>query len=213
MTKHSKTKFIQIFALMFLFTTQALAVTAYQLDAKILDGSSVPFIKHHGKGSMDNYLAMNLGYAPMPLLFQQVQEHDGIKLITRGEAHITVITPVEFSNDLQPYGVSIEQVDEIARSSQIQNSAFQIRCLGRGQATVKGKLETTYFLVIKSPALLEIRRKIQELVKGSPSQFDADKFYSHITVGFTKTDLHEANGVIKDESSCVAELQLAGGSK
>ncbi len=189
---------------------QAQASAVYQLDSKILNGESVPFIKHHGKGSLDNYLAMNIAYEPMPSLFQSIQHQESMKLITRGEAHITVITPVEFANDLQPYGVSIEQIDEIARSSRIQSSPFQVVCLGRGQAKLKGKLEATYFVVIQSPALVELRRKVQALVKDSNSQFQAEKFYSHITVGYTKTDLHEANGVIKDAKSCIADLPLVG---
>jgi hypothetical protein len=43
---------------------------------------------------------------------------------------------------------------------------------------------------------------------GRPGDFDADKFYSHITVGFTDRDLHEADGVIKNMDSCVAPVKF-----
>ena len=34
-------------------------------------------------------------------------------------------------------------------------------------------------------------------------------FYPHITLGFTKRDLHFEDGVRKDKSTCVADLNLA----
>jgi 2'-5' RNA ligase len=185
---------------------------SYPLDHAIQDGSGMKFIEHSGKGAMDSYLAMNLPFEPMAALFQQFQGQISHKLINRGEAHITVITPVEYSQQLKPFGITIEKINEIAEAMKIQKSSFQIVCLGKGQSNIDNKEEETYFIVVHSEDLLKIRRKVQSLLanskNGAKSDFQADKFYSHITLGFTKRDLHEADGVIKNNDSCIADLSL-----
>lgn len=72
-------------------------------------------------------------------------------------------------------------------------------------------METTFFIVVNSVDLINIRTVIQLLFiqkGGLPNQFDANNFYPHITVGFTKMDLHDSNGVIKDSRSCVQKIDL-----
>ena len=182
------------------------------LSSKVQEGTEVPFIKHAGNGAMDSYLSMNLPYPPMSELFTQVQSQTPEELKSRGEAHITVITPVEFSQELKPYGVTIQQINQIAEELQIQSSKFDIVCLGMGEAEVSGKSEQTYFVVVKSEDLLKIRQQIEDLVHESDegqSKFKADTFYSHITLGFTKRDLHESDGVIKDQNTCIADLVVS----
>jgi hypothetical protein len=184
----------------------------FHLDPKIFKGNSVNFIEYQGPGAFDNYLSMNLPFEPMADLFKQLLIKERRPLTNRGEAHITVITPVEFWNELKPFGVTMQEINQIALDAKIQNSAFQIVCLGRGEASVDGKLEQTFFVVIKSENLLAIRKRVQQLLmtkaNGQPTTFAADKFYSHITLGFTKRDLHESDGVIKNENSCVSSLSV-----
>ncbi len=134
----------------------------------------------------------------------------GDRLITRGEAHVTVLTPPEL--EAVEKFVSIEDVERIALEESIQASDLTPVCLGRGEAILdRRKRERTYFIVVRSKNLLVIRRRIEALHierGGERGVFQATKFYPHITVGFTKSDLHESHGVVKDERSCIFEVSL-----
>jgi len=195
-----------------LLTTSSHALSAqFQLNPEIQNASATPFIPHKGKGEFDSYLSMNLPFAPMAKLLEQFQAQEPRPLKDRGEAHITIITPVEFWHQLKPAGITIQQIDQIANEMKLQSSAFEIICLGKGEATLNGKDEQTYYVVVQSEALLNIRRKIQSLIKtnsGAKSDFQADKFYPHITMAYTDRDLHESDGVIKNNDACIADLKL-----
>ncbi len=169
----------------------------------------LPFLSHSGPGAFDNYQTMNLPFDPVLELHQRWVEQEKIKLIHRGEAHITVITPIEFWNVLKPQGVTIQEIQNISKDQHLQNSKFQIICLGSGQASLNGKLEKTFYLVVESEDLLRLRQKIQDLFLskgGSKNKFQPNNYYPHITLGFTQRDLHESDGVIKDKNSCVASI-------
>ncbi len=177
------------------------------LSEEIYNTKGLDFIPHTGSQAMTNYLAMNLNYKAVKVLFEELQTKLGKKLINREEAHITVVTPVEFDQVLSKF-LTMDQINRIAQNLKIQESPFTIQCLGRG---VVGKDET-YFLVIKSEALEKIRAKITEEFisnRGMPGAFKPYKnFFGHITVGFTKRDLHAQDGIKKDESSCFADVKL-----
>jgi len=60
--------------------------------------------------------------------------------------------------------------------------------------------EETFLVLVDSPKLRKIRGKIWRLfVKkgGEPSAWDPAWFFPHITIGYTKRDLHELD-VIKN---------------
>lgn len=169
----------------------------------------LPLLSHSGPGAFDNYQTMNLPFDPVLELHQRWVEQEKIKLIHRGEAHITVITPIEFWNVLKPQGVTIQEIQKISQDQHLQNSKFQIICLGSGQASLNGKLEKTFYLVVESEDLLRLRQKVQDLFLskgGSKNKFQPNNYYPHITLGFTQRDLHESDGVIKDKNSCVASI-------
>ncbi len=181
--------------------------TKIPLSSAIRSTQSTPFITHTDNSKFGSYLVMNLPYTPLKELHARLEKIQKVKLKNRGEAHITVITPVEFSEVLAPVGVTIQEINEIATQLDIQKSSFDIICLGRSN---KDKL-ATYYIVVKSEDLLKLRGQVEQLYLskgGSLGTFSAKKFYPHITVGFTKRDLHESDGAIKDEQSCIAELVL-----
>ena len=171
----------------------------------------VGFITHNGVGKYESYLQMNIFFAPVKKLFEDLDRdlyNSLSKKNARKEAHITVITPVEYRNILEPAGMSMDRINQIALEMNIQNSDFEIICLGKGE-----KIEqSTYFLVVESEDLLNIRRAIfKEFVKlgGKPSRFDPELFYPHITVGYTHRDLHlESDGVYKGMNSCWRKVQI-----
>lgn len=174
----------------------------------------VTFVSHETPGQWSSYLAMNIKFEPVKTLFNSLDERlSGTlnKQNARTEAHITVITPVEFHNVLRDK-VSISEVHKIAQAMQIQNSEFEIVCLGRGEAMVDQQLEQTYYLVVNSPRLLQIREAVFNLYKsrgGKPNLFDPELFYPHITIGYTKDDLHlGSHGVIKGKNSCFADIEV-----
>ncbi len=155
-----------------------------------------------------NYLSLTTPYEPVRKLHDELQTREGKVLITRGEAHITVITPPEF--DVLKSRLSIDDLNKIAQAKEIQASDIVPICLGKGSASLAGREENTYFIVVDSTRLREIRAQIAETYEkrgGSRNLFDPAKFYPHITVGFTKADLHEHQGVIKDRRACVYALK------
>ncbi len=160
-------------------------------------------------GPFDSYLAMNLPFSPVKELYQKIQALDGVSLKSRGEAHITVVTPVEYWSILKPHNITIEQINQIADLMKIQNSKFDPLCVGRGSVILSGKEENTYFIVVQSNDLVNIRREIQALLVqmgGGATEFNPENFYPHITIGFTSRDLHESDGIIKNTRLCVHSL-------
>ena len=169
----------------------------------------VPFLAHEGVGAFDSYLSMNLPFAPAEALWKALEKELKQPLKNRGEAHITVISPPEFSQVLGKV-LTIKEINEIATKMAIQNARFTSLCLGRAQINLEGKPEQAYFVVVRSEDLVNIRRAIFEryVTKGGEaSLWDPLHFYPHITIGFTKQDLHEeGNGVRKGINACFCEL-------
>ncbi len=149
--------------------------------------------------------------SPVANIFYQLEARLQKPLISRGEAHITVITPVEYWNILRPRGVTIREINQIAENFGIQQSRFNIVCLGQGKAILDNKIESTFFIVVNSEDLIKLRKMIQiHFVRkgGSSNEFNPYNYHPHITLGFTKVDLHESNGVIKDTRSCISKINL-----
>jgi hypothetical protein len=168
---------------------------------------AVPFEPHTGTQPMQSYLAMNLPYEHFQKSLQVVEQHERIHLKNRGEAHITVVSPVEYDNVLKRY-ISIEEINAIALKYGMQQLPIQEICIGRGQKLLQGKPERTYFVVVSAPGLIKIRELIAAAYVahgGQPQSFRPDVFFPHVTLGFTARDLHFEDGVIKNYSSCFME--------
>jgi hypothetical protein len=187
------------------------AQKSFYLDGVIHQNAPLAFKPHHGSRPFGSYLTMNVNYQPMAQLLTLFSTHYQHPLKSRGEAHITVITPVEYDKVLKKH-ITISEIDHIALAMNIQSSAFEVVCLGRGKARVSQKVEETFYVVLNSTDLLAIRQKIQDLyVKkgGDAKDFLVQHYYPHITLGFTSKDLHEGDGVIKNTQSCYAKLTSA----
>lgn len=154
---------------------------------------------------------MEIQFEPIAEIFKQLLLVERIPLTNRGEAHITVVSPIEF-NDVLKSKLTMNEIDAVAMSSSIQTSSFEVVCIGKGALEIEKKLEQTFYVVVRSKALLKIRQEVQMLfVKkgGEATLFKPFQFYPHITLGFSKRDLHESDGVIKDQRSCFGDLSLA----
>ena len=162
-----------------------------------VEGEHEKFEKHA------DYLVMTLPREGVSHLLPLIEEQDKIKLSARNEAHVTVISPPEFQT-LKAL-ISMSEINEIAERWEIQKSEVHAVCIGRGEAALNGHEERTYFVVVEAENLFSIRRAVRDLFVergGDAESFKADHFYPHITIGFTKQDLHEQNGVIKNAKSC-----------
>lgn len=182
----------------------------YHLSTKVFDNKDLPFISHRGPGPFDSYLTMEIQFAPIADLFKQLLLDQRKVLTNRGEAHITVLTPVEFHEILKSK-LTMDDIDEIARKQKLQESPFTIVCLGEGSLEMNSKLESAYYVVVRSPALLKVREEIQKawIAKGGDKEsFKPEYFYPHITLGYTARDLHLSDGVVKDESTCIRDIEI-----
>ena len=125
-------------------------------------------------------------------------------LETRGEAHITLITPPEFKVLVKkiPAEILHQMADKFIKTT----PSFEHVCLGLGEKFGAGK---TYFVVIKSADLLAFRASLAHVSKLPVTAFDPANFYPHVTIGFTQRDLHLEDGITKDTRACPEHLQFA----
>lgn len=164
------------------------------------------FYSHSGDGVFDNALAMNIQYGPIQNLRQQLNKTLGKELNyfkdwnENGEAHITVVTPVEYFNVLKSK-LNMKEIDAIADRYDIQSSRLNILGIGSAKVTIENRDEEAFFVIVDSANLRLIRQMIfYEFTRrgGDISAFDPTWFFPHITIGYTKRDLHEADGVKKN---------------
>lgn len=178
--------------------------------------AKVEFESHRGKNPFETALAMNVQYLPVKAIRNALSQYLNYQLNyftgwnKDGEAHVTVITPPEYDLILSKF-VSIDRIERIALENKMQSSDMEIRGIGRGTAIINGKEEETYFIIIHSENLLNIRQQIyQEYVNngGSKQAWDPNHYYPHITIGYSLRDLHESDNVIKDINSLDQRFEL-----
>jgi 2'-5' RNA ligase len=166
-------------------------VKSLSLDSSIIRTSEELFI------SRPNSLALNLKYQPIKDLRIELASNLGkdLKFFTGwsalGEAHVTTITPPEYKA-LSHY-VSLEEINQIAREMEIQNADLEIQGLGSGEDLFNGEIGSTYFVIVKSKRLFEIREEVEKLALSRGMKyrdFEAQLFFPHITVGYTHEDIH-----------------------
>lgn len=155
------------------------------------------------------YLAMNVDFSSLGDVRKDIEAKEKITLQHRGEAHITVISPPEYEQ-LKSV-LTMELINEVALLNRIQETPFEIVCLGRGRLRADNKTLSTYFIVLDAPGLISLRHTLATLYKtngGQPNEFKPDEYFPHITIGFNERDLHSQDGVVKDKSSCFSQMQL-----
>lgn len=155
-----------------------------------------------------HYVEMKVPYEPIAQVKSEVETRDGVILQSRGEAHITVITPLEMT--VLRARLSLEQINGTIAKLNIQSIPIQLQCLGRLQLKQGDRLLATYFLLVQAPGLLQVREKLRQqfvAAGGDGQAFVVERFRPHITVGFTERDLHPEDGVFKDSRSCLYNVE------
>ncbi len=158
--------------------------------------------------SHPDWLGLALDPEPTEQLRRQLEAVGGVPLKTRGEAHITVISPPEFAKLKSK--ISMSELDSGALRLDIQRTHWKPLCVAQG----KRQNDLTYYVVVESDGLMQLRREFLRLfVKagGDPMDFDLANYHPHITIGFTNTDLYDSDGVIKDTRNCSFDLVTPDG--
>jgi len=194
-------KYIYLF---FLFATNAFGEIQIPKDVY----KKVPFSSEFIE---DGALIRNINYEAVEAIVPQLNSLYGVKLETRGEAHITVITPPEAQGwftdhkGINYFISSIELHHKFFKT--LQDTKFEIVCVGMRE----NETNKVFYLVVDSPELFAVRAEIaQELERrasftGKKTFFDPNKYYPHITIGFEGGDVH---GVSKGAETCVQDIKF-----
>lgn len=165
----------------------------------------------------DGALIRNINYSAVKSLIPLIKEKfpeivpEIESLQTRGEAHITVITPPEaqgwFNKDKKGINFLISSIELHKKYfSSLQKTKFTPRCIGK-QSNDKGN--TVFYIVVESDDLFAIREEIQREMESRAKfskkkvYFSAKNYFPHITIGFIGGDVH---GVSKGLDTCVIDL-------
>lgn len=174
-------------------------------DLKTAD-RSIASVDH--KKENKSYLSLDLPYAAFEKIRHDVEKSQHTSLQNRGEAHITVITPPEYKKMQKK--ISMKEISALAESMDLKKAPYKLLCVGKGTAKDHGKEESTYYVVVESDRLFQIRKAVHMLYTskgGNTEDFSPETYHPHVTLGFTKRDLHLEDGVIKDASSCIYSLR------
>lgn len=209
-------KFLQMIFLTFFFFLGACAHQAPRVENKPLATSHQKEWLPQGFVTHDNWLGMNIDTHPVNEVRTQIEQIGGVPLLSRGEAHITVLTPPEFEKIKEK--MPMNKIEEVAMNMEIQRSKWKPICIGTfADPKSKGKIQNkTYYIVIESDSLIELRREIYRLylaAGGEVSAFSPHQFYPHITIGYIEKDLHEVDGAIKNTQTCLFDLVTPQGEK
>ncbi|KAJ2084401.1 hypothetical protein H4R24_000031 [Coemansia sp. RSA 988] len=168
-----------------------------------------------------SYLQQTLAFASFQDLFAEVGAVDGVDLQSRGEAHVTVVSPPEFDYVLKPAGVTIKEIEDIAINSNIQSARLKPICLGRFNGSLPKPIADTdrgnfmlYSLVVADDHgdLLSIRQQIFKLYHdkgGEGALFQPKAFWPHVTIGYDRRDLFIEDGIYKGKNFCYARIHSA----
>jgi hypothetical protein len=172
------------------------------LDARVLQANTVPFLPKTGDG-FGSYLQQNIPFEFIKPYFEAINSTFG-PLKSRGESHITTITPPEFS--ILKSKISIQEINEIALNQDIQSMEYSIICLARQSPTESA---FTYNLLVDSPKLFHLRQIVQEEFESrGGSGFDSSFFFPHITLGFETRDYFVSDGIFKNSTTCICPVPI-----
>jgi len=191
----------------------AKAASTLSISDNVYRTDRVNYEVHMGPKPFQSWIQQTLDFAYVKPLFDQVQKMIKKPLTSRGEAHITLITPPEYDQVLKPAGITMDDLNKLAVKMWIQKAEFKVKCLGRARVPLKYPTEAdeVYFIVVESDDLLKIREEIQKMYisrGGEPSLFAAHAFWPHVTLGYTFRDMFLGDGVWKDTNACWADLRV-----
>ncbi|KAJ2864361.1 hypothetical protein GGH94_002972 [Coemansia aciculifera] len=189
----------------------------FALPRDALDSHDVPFSNHSDSKPFGSYLQQTLDFTRFADLFKAINATVGT-LQSRGEAHITVVTPPEYDRVLKPAGVTIEEIEDIARQCGLQSARLQPVCVGRFSGSLPHPMSEAdngafllYSLVVADVFgdLAGIRQEVFKLYRkkgGEGALFQPEGFWPHVTLGFDRRDLFIEDGIYKGSNYCYAPI-------
>lgn len=178
------------------------ASTVLRIDPEVLATHKLDWT------AKSNYVEMKIPYEPIAQVKKEVESREGVTLQSRGEAHITVVTPPEMT--VLRTRLSLEQINGFMEKANLQKIPVQLNCLGRGQIKQGDRRLATYYVLVQAPGILQVREKLRQLFVGAGGDrqaFQPERIRLHITVGYTERDLHPEDGVIKDSRTCLYKVE------
>ncbi|KAJ2827494.1 hypothetical protein GGI24_002630 [Coemansia furcata] len=191
----------------------------YALPRDALDSHDIPFSNRTSSAPFGSYLQQTLDFACFADLLKAINATTGT-LQSRGEAHITVITPPEYDRVLKPAGVTIEEIEDIAHAHNIQNARLQPVCVGRFSGPLPNPRSEAdngsfllYSLVVADVFgdLMGIRQEVFKLYRkkgGEGALFQPEGFWPHVTLGYDRRDLFIEDGIYKGSNYCYAPIHF-----
>ncbi|KAJ1947651.1 hypothetical protein GGF37_000234 [Kickxella alabastrina] len=189
----------------------------FHLSSQALDSSKLPFANHSTLEPYQSYLQQTLDFTHFQSLFDSVNNLSGGGILrTRGEAHITVISPPEYDMVLKPAGLTIEEIEGIALRSKIQAARIAPVCLGRFKGRLKEEEQEGELLLFSLVVadvygdLMAIRRDVFKLFRergGQGALFQPEAFWPHVTIGYNQRDLFVQDGIYKGSNYCYAPVR------
>lgn len=170
-----------------------LQTARFEVAKSALQPAKAAFVSHA------DYVAANVPVGPATALRAALEAVLDGPLKNRGEAHVTTITPGEMGK--LGGKLSNREIEDIAVRSGVQRAVLTPKCVGMGETSSS----KTFYLVVESSDLLAVRSAVAAafVAKGGDrGAFDPQAFHPHVTLGFTKRDLHESDGVVKSTASC-----------
>jgi len=170
-----------------------LQTARFEVAKSALQPAKAAFVSHA------DYLAANVPVGPATALRAALEAVLDGPLKNRGEAHVTTITPGEMGK--LGGKLSNREIEDISVRSGVQRAVLTPKCVGMGETSSS----KTFYLVVESSDLLAVRSAVAAafVAKGGDrGAFDPQAFHPHVTLGFTKRDLHESDGVVKSTASC-----------
>jgi len=158
--------------------------------------------------SHPDWLALPLAFGPLEKLRKDLEKKIGKPLQHQGEAHITIITPPEFSTLSSVF--KMQEIEELMTKYKALRSPVELECVKKVTATVNKLTEESWFVAVRSKGLLEFRQEVwRNFVArgGDPESFRWQRWSPHITIGFTSRDLHDEDRVSKTDAPCVYTLK------
>ncbi|KAJ9530140.1 hypothetical protein QJQ45_023423 [Haematococcus lacustris] len=190
----------------------------FRVDKQALDGSKVAFTPRVFGNATNKYagswLGFQLSWALYEPIFAQLNSTAGVApLVNRGDVYITTISTAEYAVLSSLSSITIQDINAIAMASDIQASSFVPHCVARFRKSLvtPAVVDEAYNVPASSADLVAIRQRVSDLYQmlgGEPGMFNPTSFLPHITLGFSRRNMGDADGVFKGENACWAPISL-----
>ena len=158
--------------------------------AVLEEGDTAPVVVYEAVANLSAnkkfFVVVEKDHVEIPVADPQVAlPEEGLK--TRGEYHITVVTPPEMKEILDRHGWNWETLHTKINGAPVEGKPRYV-CLGKQE---KGD-NAVYYIVVEWGEVNEIRRKMGLQAKDL-----------HVTLGFRQEDIHD---VLKNQGTCIRQL-------